>query len=185
MRDWHCPVLWLLTLQCHSHENQHFCWWFVSSHSLWNCNNKGGLACWASTSSCFGNDRSSSVNSARTAQIENISCLRFMLSWNHASVVSYYWLLLSNSEESSANQQKNEKFCKWCTYRMATLANASPLESHPLLPWITIIANNCRGIPPRFEKAVTIAARHSKGCYREYQRVSQQTLHVLNIFKIF
>ena len=53
----------------------------------------------------------------------------------------------------------------WYTYRTATLANALPLESHPFLPWITIIANNCWGIPPRFVKAVTIAARHSKGCY--------------------
>ena len=34
-----------------------------------------------------------------------------MLTWNNASIVSYYGPLLSISEESSAIQHKNENFC--------------------------------------------------------------------------
>ena len=55
----------------------------------------------------------------------------------------------------------------------------------PFLPQITIIANNCRDIPPRLVKAVTIAAGHTKDYYTHFQWVSQQTLHIQNIFKIF
>ena len=34
-------------------------------------------------------------------------------------------------------------------------------------------------------KAVTIAAGHSKDSYTHFQRVSQQTLHVQSIFRVF
>ena len=58
-----------------------------------------------------------------------------MLTWNNASVVSYYWPLLSSSEESSAIQQMNEKFCKdpdRYTYRAATLGERSAPWTPPL-----------------------------------------------------
>ena len=53
----------------------------------------------------------------------NLSCLRFMLTWNNASFVTYYGPLLSTSEASSAIQQKNEKFCKTQLIRHLTNLN--------------------------------------------------------------
>ena len=97
-----------------------------------------------------------------------------MLTWNNASVVSYYGPVLSSSEESSAIQQKNEKFCK---DPIDTFTTQLPWQMlRPLNPTPSIIANNCRGIPLRLTKAATVAAGHRKDCYAHFQRVSQQNM---------
>ena len=55
------------------------------------------------------------------------SCLRFMLAWNYAPIVSYYGSILPISEAGSAIQQNEQKV--QCTYTLAI--STMSLEFHP------------------------------------------------------
>ena len=75
--------------------------------------------------------------------------------------MSYCGLLLFSSDESSAIQQKNEKFCEDSTDALTAWLPRRTLR--PLNPTpscrITIIENNCRGIPSSFVKPVNYCCR--------------------------